>query len=712
MTINFDDEFASPADYARLYRSIGMQVVPAFLPEEAKQWKRPNVGEWKQYTSALTTDERFEKWYGPGGMYAGRSNMGIITGVGPRRIVVIDLDTHANPKAQQWWDSIHAEHNYGIMTETVAQRTGGGGFQYFFLCPEGWTCPTNKSPVTGVDSRGQNGFAVLPPSRHASGNHYEWIDGCAPWETEVAVMPEWMCREVEAILGLGVSQTGAGERTRTSTPEYRVDPLGAVLDGREDLMTRMVFRAVLQMYRDNPVFPTDEEQTKAKRKAFESYVDAVDSRITEPGTPKHILLEREGRGVTLFNQKWLAAMRHWGDKIAKEAARPFVKEQPESVNPFAEPPPDPPGEDPDFETKKKKLIKLYTMSEVRALGPVKALIQDTVAESSLGFIYGAPGCGKTFVALSMGLSIAYGLPHWFWGKKIERSGPVIYISLEGKSDLSNRLEAWKMHHKLDHDEDRFRVVMDEVNFLENESIKMFVDSIDDYVQGHDKPVMIFIDTLSRALAGGNENDQQEVSRFIQTCDRIKARYSSNVTGIHHMGRAGEHMRGSTTLDGGADYMYRVTRDKENGLNGVIYAAKIKAYADKWEMPFRLAKIDLDQFGVQSSLVATTDPDPFAPSPKGPEESFGGKQETGKEPDMDTCKRMVEAIDEAWRGGYPWSKGGKDSDRIAAERLSDSFNFSVEVCQKYVNMWHRNDVIVTDIWGAKGEKRGLRKAKGL
>ena len=60
MTIDFDDEFASPADYARLYRSIGMQVVPAFLPEEAKHWKRPNVGEWKQYTSALTTDERFE----------------------------------------------------------------------------------------------------------------------------------------------------------------------------------------------------------------------------------------------------------------------------------------------------------------------------------------------------------------------------------------------------------------------------------------------------------------------------------------------------------------------------------------------------------------------------------------------------------------------------------------------------------------------------
>ena len=89
----------------------------------------------------------------------------------------------------------------------------------------------------------------------------------------------------------------------------------------------------------------------------------------------------------------------------------------------------------------------------------------------------------------------------------------------------------------------------------------------------------------------------------------------------------------------------------------------------------------------------------------------GRQETIKEPDMDTCKKMVAAIDEAWRGGYPWGRG-KESDRNAAERLSDSFGFTVEVCQKYVNLWHRQDVIVTDNWGERNSKKGLRKGKGL
>ena len=82
--------------------------------------------------------------------------------------------------------------------------------------------------------------------------------------------------------------------------------------------------------------------------------------------------------------------------------------------------------------------------------------------------------------------------------------------------------------------------------------------------------------------------------------------------------------------------------------------------------------------------------------------------------MDTCRRMVEAIDAAFTGGYAWSRDRKarDSDRYAADKLADAFGYDVEVCEKYVNIWHRNDVIITDIWGEKSQKKGLRKGKGL
>lgn len=675
MTVNFDDEFASPADYARIYRSFGMQVVPAFYPEEVKapgSWKRPNVGEWKQYTSELTTTERFEKWYGPGGMYASRKNMGIITGVGPKRIVVIDLDTHANPKAQEWWDGIHAEHNYGIMTETVAQRTGGGGFQYFFLCPEGWTCPTNKNPTIGVDSRGHHGFAVLPPSKHASGNHYEWLEGLAPWETDIAVMPEWMCREVEAILGVGVSQAEGVERTRTSTPEYKVDPLGAVLDGREDLMTRVVFRAVLEMYRESPIFPTEEAQAKAKRKAFESYDDSVDSRIREPGTPKHILLEREGRGISLFNQKWQATIRRWDEKIAREASRPWEHDEPKP--PFSE---KIKVEDPDQPV---DIYRVWDKKNLEEQPPVTWIWDGAIVDGGSHYFAADPGVGKSFVGMGLSFAITTGMDS-FLGRKVNKHGVVIYITTEGLYDHYNRLRAFEIEYGVEVPANKYFVIPDAMNLLSERDRSKLLRTIGWMIKKCDeKPVLIVIDTLSRVIPGAKENDQPDMSIFVAAKGEIKAAFDTTDLVMHHKAKNGESaMRGSTTLLGEADGIFTFER-KPGEEEIVMVAAKVKAGPDGWEIMFLLKEIEVAPF--TTSLV------PVLPqrAPK-QERDFGGKQETGFVHIGPLKVTIVErdavltSIKEDWENMQPWSLGAKNKNQpkyafrrlrqILQKRITDS-----------------------------------------
>ena len=736
-----DDEFVSICEFARhYYYEHRWQIMPLSPRSKVPPKDFPAIDLQK----GLLDAETFERMWGPNGAFVINNNCGVLCGAPSGGLFVVDLDTKKpGSRAQAWWDNLHAMRPH---PETPTQITGSGGIQIFFRMPEGMKGFNHKSAYLNVDFQGEGAYVALPPSIHPNGNTYRWVDGMSPDECDIMVLPDYLIEEIRAIIGHGGDGvTGSSSRVKTDTPQHQVDPWGKVVDGREDLMTRIVFRAVLELYRDCPIIPTDGEQKIAIDLGFKKYVDAVSSRLHEPGEDRAALLEKEGRGRTLFEKKWRAAIRQWDDKISTEASRPFLKNEPEKIDPFAEPPPkaaeeptpDPKPENPladesEFDTVKKKLLKLYTIDEIKSFGPVKALVQDTIAEGSLGFIYGQPGCGKTFVALSLGLSIAFGLESWFWGKKIERSGPVIYISLEGKADLGNRLLAWQNHHNLPVDNKRFRAVVDEVNFLSDESIKLFVDSLDDYVSSDAPPAMIFIDTVSRAIAGGAENDQQEMSKFIQTCDRIKSRYTSNVTGIHHSGRFGNHMRGSTTFDGGADFMFRVERTKETKMNGIIHAEKIKAYADKWEMPFKLEEVVLDKFGAQTSLVATANPEPAsAASTAGRTFSegagrtfsegagrtfsegadFGGKQETGKEPDMETCRKMVNAIHEAWVGGYPWGLA-KESDRNAAEKLSERFSFSVDVCSKYVSMWHRNDVIITDRWGDKNNKKGLRVGKGL
>lgn len=691
-----DGDFVSVCDFARYYYyEYKWQIMPLSPRSKIPPKDFPAINLQK----GLVDAETFERMWGKNGVFIKNYNCGVLCGDPSGGLFVVDLDTQKpNSKAQAWWDNLHAMRPH---PETPTQVTGSGGTQIFFKMPDGMKGFNHKSAYLNVDFQGEGAYVVLPPSIHPNGKSYRWVDGLSPDDCELMILPDYLIEEIQEIIGHRTDGSGTMTRVKTGTPDHQVDPWGKVIDGREDLMTRMVFKAVLEMYRDCPIIPSEKEQSIALEIGFKAYVSAVDPRLNEEGQTKEGLLEQEGRGISLYRKKWQAAIRQWDEKISTEAARPFVKEEPKKIDPFSDPPPkagnaEKPKEEPEaeekpeensqkneksseddleFETKKKKLLKLYTIEEIEAFGPVKALVQDMVAESSLGFIYGAPGCGKTFIALSLGLGIAYGKEKWLWGKNIERSGPVIYISLEGKADLGNRLKAWKSYHGISHNDDRFRAVIDEVNFLSDESIKLFVDSIDDYMSTREPPVMIFIDTVSRAIAGGGENDSDEISKFIQTCDRIKTRYTANVTGIHHSNRLGTNMRGSSAFDGGADFMFRIERAKDDGLNGTLYAEKIKAYADKWEQPFRLAKIDLDAFGAQSSLVATSDPETISTPFPDPNKAagFGGTQETGyttigkKLPDH-VWKAIFDEAEAKWNEYNPWSESKNAKSRYAAVRI--------------------------------------------
>jgi len=42
---DFDPEFAGPAEWAAMYRSYGLQVIPCYAPGETASWKRPHLAE-------------------------------------------------------------------------------------------------------------------------------------------------------------------------------------------------------------------------------------------------------------------------------------------------------------------------------------------------------------------------------------------------------------------------------------------------------------------------------------------------------------------------------------------------------------------------------------------------------------------------------------------------------------------------------------------
>jgi hypothetical protein len=174
------------------------------------------------------------------------------------------------------------------------------------------------------------------------------------------------------------------------------------------------------------------------------------------------------------------------------------------------------------------------------------LVEGLISENSFCVMYGAPGSGKSFCALDIGLSIASGIP---WHDKQTQQGSVLYIAGEGVGGLKRRVKAFQYYHGLS-SIGSFYVLQQAVNFRDESSVKRLLKSID-RVGGDFNAV--FVDTVARALPGSDENSATDMGAFVDACDRVRHHTGAAVVGIHHSGKdMSRGMRGSSALLGAVD----------------------------------------------------------------------------------------------------------------------------------------------------------------
>ena len=712
--MQFDPDFAEPSEWARMYREHGLQVVPAMSHRENKQqWKRPALPKWRALEHELVPDLTFERWYGEGGEHARRNNMGLIAGGCSSRIFVVDLDTHKHDGAKGWWLDMLDRQSQAGQLETVEQVTGGGGLQLFFRAPENWTPPTCKTSI-GVDIRGQGGFAMLPPSMHESGTRYRWKDGHEPWEMEFADAPQWFC---DAITELAQKFGGAsgvnpvtGQRELTSSPAQSTNAFGMIIDGREAYMTKVVWAAVVDARRDAPMPLPKSESSALMMDAFSNYERHVKTRISSPGVSNADLLEREGRGISLFMDKWEAAIEQWDDKVAKAAevakpARPF-DDQPSHVGydfnpetgeltPLSEVKSD---AAPSLPKSDAVGVEVLDFMDILNLPEPDYLIDEMIIEEALGFVYGPPGCGKSFLTIGMALSIATGQDAWF-ARKIKKHGPVIYISSEGTGDMKHRIRAWQKETGHSDDETPFYLIRQSLNFMLGADVDRLIKAVAAVsTKLGQSPVAIFVDTVSRVLPGADENLQKDMTLFISACDILRNTFHATVIGVHHTSRAG-NLRGSTVFDGAGDFLLGIEREAGETV-GQIHAKKIKSAVDGWDQPFEMKKVTLNDFTGKGSLVAI------------PCEAVAEKANSW--PPKDICRKILQAIGTAWHSGKPWSPypQTRKQGRYAASIIKQQFDVSEKVAESIIDAWLNNQIISYEMADKHSKMQGLKVTGGI
>lgn len=229
---------------------------------------------------------------------------------------------------------------------------------------------------------------------------------------------------------------------------------------------------------------------------------------------------------------WLAAGN--GKKVLLELARqaPVVETAPE-------PKPD--------------IYPLYDEHYLMTMPPVEWMIDDVLTKHGFSVMYGAPGTGKSFIAIDMALCMSHGLA---WHGRQTRQGVVLYIAGEGVGGLGKRVKAWKLHNQVE-DTGLLRVLPMAVDMMDEESIDKLLRTIDSLDEQFS---CLVIDTVARSMTG-EENSATDMSAFIRGCDAVKHHTGCGLLAIHHAGKDASRginsMRGSSALAGAADTVLAV-----------------------------------------------------------------------------------------------------------------------------------------------------------
>ena len=101
-----------------------------------------------------------------------------------------------------------------------------------------------------------------------------------------------------------------------------------------------------------------------------------------------------------------------------------------------------------------------------------------------------------------------------------------------------------------------------------------------------------VDTLSRAIAGGNENAPEDMTAFVKTVGHLQQSLSAHVSVVHHSGKDGARgARGHSSLRAATDTEIEVTRDNSAGVS-VAKVTKQRDMELAGEFAFRLETVEL------------------------------------------------------------------------------------------------------------------------
>jgi len=559
---------SAPAkEWALYYLRRGWSVVPVRRGE-----KIPAVP-WHQFQNRRATPAEIDDWFVDPTM-----GVGIVTGP-ISNLTVLDFDGEIGAATEQ---SLLPRIGAGPVS-----LTGGGGAHRLMAHP-GRRVPSRKGILPGMDIRADGGFIVAPPSVHASGRQYSWdvdahVDDLGlPSLTESMI--DLICQDV-------IHGTGS-----VSAVTHAAGPLGlqgSITDGREQYMRNTVLAVVADLKAKLGRLPTEEEVVA---EGWPQYAAKVDFR-------------RPGRGEAEFRMKVRYTLERAARglvKVDRAVTKPVTHQQ-ESVTGGVTGNVTPDGG-----------LPLVYFNNIHPNLDAADFIERVLIDGGMSVTYGETNCGKTFFMTDLALHVAAGMA---WNGRAVEEGGVIYCALEGSHGISNRVTAWRKHHQMEGVIIPFAIIPISINLLDPAAdTERLIEAITKAQIEMRVPVrLVVLDTLSRALAGGNENAPDDMGALVSNIDRVRQATGAHVNGVHHSGKdAAKGARGHSLLRAATDTEIEITRaSKDSPSIATVKKQRDLEIEGEWIFKLTIIELGLNRRSKPVTSCIITPADPEEAKPKGP-----------------------------------------------------------------------------------------------
>lgn len=202
--------------------------------------------------------------------------------------------------------------------------------------------------------------------------------------------------------------------------------------------------------------------------------------------------------------------------------------------------------------------------------PTEYVVDKFFATESLNIVYGAPGSLKSMILADMVAHVVGGtnwLPGALNGGIPVMTCPVLWLDMDNGTRRSDeRFEAVGRAHKLPADASLHYLSMPNPPFAANDidTVLMLRDAIN--VVG---AKMVIIDNLS-LVTGSVEENSAEMAKIMGNFRVLAERTKAAIIVVHHQrkggagqGRAGDALRGHSSIEGAIDLAIQVVREKDS-----------------------------------------------------------------------------------------------------------------------------------------------------